>query len=250
MKATVGCSYYNGLVIGSENCFVEGRVGADNTLHIEIGVRVLDIDLPFENRCSDGGIALFKKAFQSAYKCKSLIVLSWKILITQVLCLIFLQDYWRIVVPMIIFVLLRVEGLCVDKRVTRFHSVEHMLYNCLNSGKKVTKENLLTSSRFSVNCSSTLAFCQLVTELLVVLLLGWTYQWWLFIPFGSALGFVLGQKVHGSTNFMARFFCIPQLWLCQKPTDHEIDVAVVVGQVLEDVQNQGGAISEILFTAV
>lgn len=168
----------------------------------------------------------------------SLLLPTFFMAIIQFICMIMLKGHWKLIAPAAIYISLSIAYFAIIARsyspsLARFHAVEHMVINCITSGKELNHENVANSSRFSHKCGSIIGVSRVFSGIACCLLLTKTSSWFLIILAGQMLGLEVAIFIN-THNFktLNHLACLPQKWLLEEPTDHEIEIGLIAGRRL------------------
>ena len=142
------------------------------------------------------------------------------------------------VIRLIIFLIYVVLITMMDeiKRTFMYHGAEHKCINCLESGKELTVDNVMSSTRFHKRCGTSFLFIVMIVSILVFMcirtdniLLRLGYRL-LLVPVVAGISYEFIKFAGNHDNWVANVFSKPGLWVqkltTKEPTPDMVEVAI------------------------
>lgn len=117
-----------------------------------------------------------------------------------------------------------------------YHGAEHKCINCLESGKELTVDNVMSSTRFHKRCGTSFLFIVMIVSILVFMcirtdniLLRLGYRL-LLVPVVAGISYEFIKFAGNHDNWVANVFSKPGLWVqkltTKEPTPDMVEVAI------------------------
>lgn len=122
------------------------------------------------------------------------------------------------------------------KRTFMYHGAEHKCINCLESGRELTVDNVMESTRFHKRCGTSFLFIVMIVSILVFMcirtdniLLRLGYRL-LLVPIVAGISYEFIKFAGNHDNWVANVFSKPGLWVqkltTKEPTPDMVEVAI------------------------
>ncbi len=122
------------------------------------------------------------------------------------------------------------------KRTFMYHGAEHKCINCLESGKDLTVENVMASTRFHKRCGTSFLFIVMIVSILVFMCIRTETVWLrlglrvLLVPVIAGISYEFIRFAGRHDNWIANVLSKPGLWVqkltTKEPTPDMVEVAI------------------------
>lgn len=122
------------------------------------------------------------------------------------------------------------------KRTFMYHGAEHKCINCLESGKALTVDNVMESTRFHKRCGTSFLFIVMIVSILVFMCIRTETIWLrllyrvLLVPVIAGISYEFIRFAGRHDNFIANILSKPGLWVqiltTKEPTPDMVEVAI------------------------
>ncbi len=123
------------------------------------------------------------------------------------------------------------------KRTFMYHGAEHKCINCLESGKDLTVENVMGSTRFHKRCGTSFLFIVMIVSILVFMCIRTETVWMrllyrlLLVPVIAGISYEFIKFAGNHDNWIANVLSKPGLWVqkltTKEPTPDMVEVAIM-----------------------
>ena len=123
------------------------------------------------------------------------------------------------------------------KRTFMYHGAEHKCINCLESGKDLTVENVMASTRFHKRCGTSFLFIVMIVSILVFMCIRTETVWLrlglrvLLVPVIAGISYEFIRFAGRHDNWIANILSKPGLWVqkltTKEPTPDMVEVAIM-----------------------
>ena len=123
------------------------------------------------------------------------------------------------------------------KRTFMYHGAEHKCINCLESGKDLTVENVMGSTRFHKRCGTSFLFIVMIVSILVFMCIRTETMWLrlvlrvLLVPVIAGISYEFIRFAGRHDNWIANVLSKPGLWVqiltTKEPTPDMVEVAIM-----------------------
>ncbi len=123
------------------------------------------------------------------------------------------------------------------KRTFMYHGAEHKCINCLESGKDLTVENVMSSTRFHKRCGTSFLFIVMIVSILVFMCIRTETVWLrlglrvLLVPVIAGISYEFIRFAGRHDNWIANVLSKPGLWVqkltTKEPTPDMVEVAIL-----------------------
>lgn len=141
------------------------------------------------------------------------------------------------------------------KRTFMYHGAEHKCINCLESGKDLTVDNVMASSRFHKRCGTSFLFIVMIVSILVFMCIRTETVWLrlglrvLLVPVIAGISYEFIRFAGRHDNWIANVLSKPGLWVqkltTKEPTPDMVEVAIMAVEGVLDwrayLEEQRGA---------
>lgn len=130
------------------------------------------------------------------------------------------------------------------KRVFEYHGAEHKTINCYESGKELTVENVLASSRFHKRCGTNFIFIVVAVSIIVLMIFNVQTLWLrigvrlLCLPLISGISYELLKFFGAHDNAFVDIFAAPGMALqkitTSEPDESQVEIAIAAFSAVEN----------------